>query len=159
MISNDKGSTLEVDTEVITTESSFSKEHFYKAFKLLTCATHWQTKGDNTLYKLTPSLKLVYTHRFEQYNSYTQQGLKYFENNQQVSDLTGVSVRVIVDSVNPLLKKMGLIEFNKVSFNKYNVIVHPVSKHTGSLINPTLTKANYSDKKVNKSHQEWIQFN
>ena len=83
MTSKDIESGLEVDTK-----DSFSQEHFYKAFKLLTCATYW--KGDNgILHKLTPSLKLVYSHRFEQFNSYTQQGLKYFESNQQAHQEEG----------------------------------------------------------------------
>lgn len=152
MISKDSESCLEVDTK-----DSFSQEHFYKAFKLLTCATHWKGE-DGVLHKLTPSLKLVYSHRFEQYNSYTQQGLPYFENNRQVSDFIGIGYSTVADQINPLLKKMGLLEVTKVSFNKYKVVVNPVSEHKGSLLNPTLTKANYSDKKIDKSHKEWIQY-
>lgn len=142
-----------------TTTDIYSQEHFYKSYKVLSCASHWQDL-DGGLHKLTANLKLVYHHRLDQYNSYRAIGSDYYETNDQVADAIGIKTRTITNNINPVLVKMGLLQFNRFKSTSglpcYHVAVGTLDSINGSLVNPKLVDPLLAAiTTTNKSNQEW----
>lgn len=145
--------------DITNTNEVFSPNHFYKSYKVLTCASHWRHySNDNNKtkpVKIPASLKLVYAHRWEQYNSYAVQGLSYYETNQQVANSTGLSYRTVADQVNPMLNKMGLMVVNKIGHNKYAYIMRSITDIQGELLNPALERPRDVSKGIDRTVIEW----
>lgn len=145
--------------EIQQTNELFSPQHFYKSYKILNCASHWRhyTKGTNKTkaVKIPATLKLVYSHRLDQFNSFASQGNSYYETNQQVANSTGLSYRTVVEGVNPMLIKMGLMRVTKIGHNKYSYIMRPITDIQGELLNPALERPKDASKGIDRSDKEW----
>lgn len=142
------------------TNDIYSQEHFYKAFKVIACASHWRDEKGQ-LHKLTANLKAIYHHRLDQYNSYHLKGFAYYETNKQVSNCTGISTKTI-EKINPVLKSMGLLEFNRVGGlkgeHKYSVQVNTINKIIGQLVNPKLIASDSGYTGKDHTPEEWANY-
>lgn len=128
-----------------------NKEYFCMAYKKLFNASHWVDPYTGEEVKLTHNIKAVYIHKMDQYNSFTKKGLKYKESHQTVADKIGVSLKVVDEVAIPLLKRMGLVEIERINLKTYYTTMIPLKYIKGWLINKKLAKHNQRVKKpVNK---------
>ena len=119
---------------------SEKEDYFYMAYKELFTASHWidQTTGEEV--KLTHNIKAVYTHKMDQFKSFSRRGQLYNESHQTVADKLGISIKTVEEVAIPLLKRMGLIHIEKLSQRRYITTMYPLKHLNGSLINKKLHK-------------------
>ena len=122
------------------TGTYFKEEHFYMSYKKLVTASHWVDPDTLEEVKLTHNLKAVYSHKMDQFKSFTKKGKPYIESHQTVADKLGVSLKTVEERAIPLLKRMGLISIQKVNTRKYVTTMYPLKAMNGYLINKKLSK-------------------
>jgi len=110
------------------------------AYKRLFTATHWVCDKTGEEVKLTHNIKAVYTHKMDQYKSFTKKHLPYHESHQRVADIIGVSLKTVEEVAIPLLKRMGLIHIKSYSTRNHITTMYPLNKMKGKLINKKLSK-------------------
>ena len=113
---------------------------FYKADKRLINSSHWLDLETGEEVKLTQNIKAVYFHKLDQYRGFRKSCQPYRESAQTVANIIGVSVKTVEEVAIPLLKRMGLINIEKISHKHHLTTVHSLDDVRGVLLNKQLNK-------------------
>ena len=153
-MSNDNKSNPPKDLQ---TDEYFKEGHFYMAYKKLFTASRWVDPETGEEIKLTHNLKAIYTHKMDQYKSFSKKGQLYHESHQTVADKLGISLKTVEEKAIPLLKRMGLIYIKRINTRKYITTMYELKDINGYLINKKLGKHMKNNKSNYKSmtHEEY----
>lgn len=126
--------TIEENKE-INTKEYYQPWQYYKIDKVLMCASHWIDDSTGESIKLTHNLKAVYFYKWAQYQSYSYTFKPYYETALSVADTLGLCVSTVEDTIIPLLKRMGLIEIERLSPRRHVTKMIPIKQIKGELVN------------------------
>lgn len=129
--------------KTLLTKTYFKSEredYFYMAYKELFTASHWVDTTTGEEVKLTHNIKAVYTHKMDQFKSFSRRNQPYHESHQTVADKLGISIKTVEEVAIPLLKRMGLIHIEKISQRRYITTMYSLKHLNGCLINKKLHK-------------------